>query len=84
VGRPRKKITVIDKKLGREKAYGLAYGSDMLIEVEERQDSKDYLDTLIHEMLHCFAPAWGEKRVADTANEMTRVIWDKKYRRIEK
>ena len=84
MGRPRKKITVIDKKLGREKAYGLAYSGDMLIEVEERQDSKDYLDTLIHEMLHCFAPAWGEKRVADTANEMARVIWDKNYRRIEK
>jgi len=84
VGRRRKKITVIDKKLGREKAYGLAYGSDMLIEVEERQDSKDYLDTLIHEMLHCLAPAWGEERVGDTAKEMTRVIWNKNYRRIEK
>ena len=56
----------------------------MKIEVEERQESKDYLDTLIHEMLHCFAPKWGEKRVAETANEMTRVIWDKNYRRIEK
>ena len=56
----------------------------MEVVIEERQNSKDYLDTLIHEMLHCFAPKWGEKRVADTANEMTRVIWEKKYRRIEK
>ena len=84
MARPRKKIKVIDKKLGREKAYGLAYSSEMEVVIEERQNSKDYLDTLIHEMLHCFAPKWGEKRVADTANEMTRVIWEKKYRRIEK
>ena len=84
VGRPRKKIQVIEKKLGREKAYGIAYGSEMRIEVEERQESKDYLDTLIHEMLHCFAPKWGEKRVSETANEMTRIIWNKNYRRIEK
>jgi len=84
VARPRKKIQVIDKKLGREKAYGLAYMSDMKIVLEERQESKDYLDTLIHEMLHCFAPKWGEKRIAETANEMTRVIWNKNYRRIEK
>ena len=84
VGRPRKKIEVIDKKLGREKAYGLAYSGDMRIVVEERQDSKDYLDTLVHEMLHCIAPKWGEKRVTETANEMTRIIWSKNYRRIEK
>ena len=84
MARPRKKIKVIDKKLGREKAYGLAYSAEMEVVIEERQNSKDYLDTLIHEMLHCFAPKWGEKRVADTANEMTRVIWEKKYRRIEK
>lgn len=84
MARPRKKIKVIEKKLGREKAYGLAYSGEMTIEVEERQESKDYLDTLIHEMLHCFAPTWSEKRVHDTANEMTRVIWNKNYRRIEK
>ena len=84
MARPRKKIRVKEGKLGRQRVYGLAWADRMTIEVEERQDSKDYLDTLIHEMLHCFAPAWGEKRVADTAKEMARVIWDKNYRRIKK
>ena len=84
MARPLKKIKVKEKKLGREGAVGLAYASEMEIVIDKRQGSKDYLDTLIHEMLHCFAPHWGEKRVNDTANEMTRVIWDKDYRRIEK
>jgi hypothetical protein len=84
MARPRKKIKVKEKNLGREKAVGLAYASEMEIVIDKRQDSKNYLDTLIHEMLHCFAPAWGEKRVSETANEMTRVIWEKQYRRIEK
>ena len=56
----------------------------MEIVIDKRQDSKNYLDTLLHEMLHCFAPRWGEKRVTETANEMTRVIWEKNFRRIEK
>ena len=84
MARPRKKIKVKEKKLGREKAVGLAYADEMEIVIDKRQDSKNYLDTLLHEMLHCFAPRWGQKRVSDTANEMTRVLWDKNYRRIEK
>ena len=84
MARPRRKIKVKEKKLGREGAVGLAYASEMEIVIDKRQGSKDYLDTLLHEMLHCFAPKWGEKRVTETANEMTRVIWDKQYRRIEK
>ena len=84
MARPRRKIKVKEKKLGSQGAVGLAYASEMEIVLDKRQDSKDYLDTLIHEMLHCFAPRWGEKRVSDTANEMTRVLWDKNYRRIEK
>ena len=84
MARPLKKIKVKEKKLGRQGAVGLAYADEMMIEIDKRQDSKNYLDTLVHEMLHCFAPRWGEKRVTETANEMTRVIWDKNFRRIEK
>ena len=84
MARPRKKIKVKEKKLGRQGAVGLAYADEIEIVIDKRQDSKNYLDTLLHEMLHCFAPRWGEKRVTETANEMTRVIWDKNFRRIEK
>ena len=84
MARSLKKIKVREKKLGRQGAVGLAYADEMMIEIDKRQNSKNYLDTLLHEMLHCFAPRWGEKRITQTANEMTRVIWDKNFRRIEK
>ena len=78
------KIKVIDKKLGRQKALGQAYTDAKVIEVDPRQKSKAYLDTLIHEMLHVYNPDWSEAKVTKTANEMTDIIWSKNYRRIKR
>jgi len=78
------KIKVIDKKLGRQKAVGQAYADSRIIEVDPRQRSKNYLDTLIHEMLHVYNPEWSENKVTKTANEMTDIIWQKNYRRIKR
>ena len=78
------KIKVIDKKLGRQKALGQAYTDAKVIEVDPRQKSKNYLDTLIHEMLHVYNPDWSESKVSKTANEMTDIIWQKNYRRIKR
>ena len=78
------KIKVIDKKLGRQKAVGQAYTDSRIIEVDPRQRSKNYLDTLIHEMLHVYNPEWSENKVTKTANEMTDIIWQKNYRRIKR
>ena len=78
------KIKVIDKKLGRQKAVGQAYTDARVIEVDPRQRSKSYLDTLIHEMLHVYNPDWSESKVSKTANEMTDIIWSKNYRRIKR
>ena len=78
------KIKVIDKKLGRQKAVGQAYTDARVIEVDPRQRSKNYLDTLIHEMLHVYNPEWSESKVSKTANEMTDIIWSKNYRRIKR
>ena len=78
------KIKVIDKKLGRQKAVGQAYTDARVIEVDPRQRSKNYLDTLIHEMLHVYNPEWSENKVTKTANEMTDIIWSKNYRRIKR
>ena len=78
------KIKVIDKKLGRQKPVGQAYTDARVIEVDPRQRSKSYLDTLIHEMLHVYNPDWSESKVTKTANEMTDIIWSKNYRRIKR
>ena len=78
------KIKVIDKKLGRQKAVGQAYSDARVIEIDPRQTSKNYLDTLIHELLHVYNPEWSENKVSKTANEITDIIWKKNYRRIKR
>ena len=78
------KIKVIDKKLGRQKAVGQAYTDAKVIEIDPRQKSKNYLDTLIHELLHVYNPEWSETKVSKTANEITDIIWKKNYRRIKR
>jgi hypothetical protein len=77
-----KRIKVEEKKLGREGAVGLAYQGENLIEIDPRQTSKDYLDTLIHETLHILFPEMSEYRVGKTANVITKIVWEKGYRRV--
>jgi len=75
-------VKVVERKLGREKAVGQCYTNKGLVEIDPRQCSKDYLDTLIHEMLHLYFPEDEEWRVLKVATKMTNELWKKKYRRI--
>ena len=76
------KAKVSERKLGREQAYGQYY--DGLVEIDPRLDSKEYLDTLIHEMLHHHLPDLSESDVLAIATRMTNQIWRKNYRRLAK
>ncbi len=80
----KKNIKVVERPLGREKALGLAWIGENKIEIDGRLKSKEYLDTLIHEMLHIYNPTWPETRVAQVATEMANIIWNKNYRRIKR
>lgn len=55
--RPR---VVIRKILGRSKAWG-QHWSDGLIEIDPRQNQKQFLNTLLHELFHEYFPDAGEK-----------------------
>jgi hypothetical protein len=78
-----KRVKVVERHLGREKAFGLAY-PDGLVELDPRQDSREYLDTLIHEILHVIEPKWSEDAIWDAANVLSSKIWKANYRRIRK
>ena len=80
----KKNIKVVERPLGREKAFGLAWVGENKIEIDGILKSKEYLDTLIHEMLHIYNPTWSETRVDQTATEMANIIWSKNYRRIKR
>ena len=60
--------------------YGYAYTDTNKIEIDPRQSTKEYLDTLIHEMLHCFFPNLDEKHIRRTASKIARQIWNRRYR----
>lgn len=81
---PRRKIEVIERPLGREKALGLAWVDKNRIEIDGRLKSKQYLNTLIHELLHIYNANWSETKVDQTATEMCNIIWSKNYRRIKR
>ena len=86
--KPRRRITVVERKLGKERAQGLAYydyygEGKSLIEIDPRQNSKDYLDTLIHEALHTIFPDMTEKIVVSVAGRLTRLLWRQGYRLIQ-
>jgi len=73
-------IQIVERKLGRERAYGLAW-TDELIEVDPRQTPRDYLGTVIHEALHQVFPEKSESEVARGASTLTRLLWGIGYRR---
>jgi len=76
-------IQIVERKLGRERAYGLAW-PDELIEVDPRQKPRDYLGTVIHEALHQVFPEKSESEVARGASTLTRLIWGIGYRRVKR
>jgi hypothetical protein len=45
---------------------------------------KQTLDTLIHELLHHYAPDWSENKVSRMASQMTEALWKQRFRRIER
>ena len=77
------KLRVVERKLGREKALGLCYQGVGLVEIDPRQESKEYMDTLIHEMIHHFFPALPEKEVLKIATSMAKMLWKHRYRRLQ-
>ena len=78
-----KKTKVVLRKLGREKAFGLAHFDDNKIEIDPRQRTLTYLDTLIHEKLHLLNPDWSESKVKKHAREITTLLWEHGYRWVE-
>jgi|19_taG_2_1085344.scaffolds.fasta_scaffold80589_1 hypothetical protein len=80
---PKKGIRIRERKLGKHKAVGLAHPNG-LVEIDPRQSAKEYLDTMIHELLHVIDPSkeWDEKTVEKAARTITLFLWRAGFRRI--
>jgi hypothetical protein len=76
-----KSVKVRERKLGRERAYGL-YHEEGLIEIDPRIDPKNYLRVLIHEYLHHYFPSWVEKKVDTVSTDLGEFLWTHSYRKV--
>ena len=76
------RVRIIEKKLGRERALGQAWAGLDVIEIDPRQDERERLDTLIHELLHVMMPEWSEETVVEAAKWLSRHLWKQRYRRM--
>ena len=78
-----KKIRVRERKLGREKADGLAWeGRRALVEIDPRQGENNRLDTLLHEAMHILFPKLNEMQVRGVAARLTEILWNDGWRRV--
>ena len=78
-----KQPNIVDKELD-DNVLGYAYQKEFEIEIDPRQNSREYLNTLIHEMLHCFLPNLSEKSIIKLSTIMSDEIWKRRHRRISK
>lgn len=76
------KIKVIHKKLGREKAYGMA-DSDGVIYIDPRLKGKKHMEIILHECLHLLYPDDSEEAIVDKSVTLCKILWKEGYRRVD-
>jgi hypothetical protein len=74
---------VIHRKLGKERAYGLAHTEDNVMELDERLSGYRYLLYALHEHFHLKHPDWSETKVRKESSKTARFLWDMGFRLTE-
>lgn len=80
----RKAPKIVEKKLGRERAWGQSYAGEKMIEIDPRLRSKRRLTVLLHEALHVHFPDMSETAVDKASIFLGNIAWNDGYRRIHK
>ena len=78
--RPRK-VKVVERKLGRIGAYGMATLAQNLIELDPRMTERRRLTILVHEAIHLARWDLTEREVTKLAPKIGKVLWQQGYRR---
>lgn len=77
-----RKIKIIYRKLGREKAWGLA-SSDGTVEVDESLKGKKKFEIINHECLHILFPKATEDEIEEKSILLTNTLWHEGYRLVD-
>jgi hypothetical protein len=80
---PKRRVQIIERKLGRDKVYGWAKFDPPRIELDERLRGKQQQEILIHELLHIALPQLDEDCVTETARWIADHTWSFGLRRIQ-
>ncbi len=81
MAKPRK-IKIIYKKLGREKALGTA-SSDGIVEVDATLKGKKKFEIIIHECLHILLPKATEETIIEKSVMLVNTLWHEGYRCVD-
>jgi hypothetical protein len=73
------KIKVVERKLGKHRAYGLHWPGE--IHIDSGLKPKKKLEIFVHEYMHEICPEWDEKHVTSQAKRMADFLWSQGYRR---
>lgn len=76
------KIKVVHKKLGREKAYGMA-DSDGVVYLDPRLKGKKHMEIILHECLHLLYPDDSEEAIVHKSVTLCKILWKEGYRRVD-
>ena len=71
------------RKLGREKAHGLAWDDKNKIELDVRLSGYRYLLTALHEHFHLKHLDWSETKVSKESSKTARFLWKLGFRWVE-
>lgn len=74
---------VIHRKLGKERAYGLAHMTENTIELEETLVGYRYLLYALHEHFHLKHPDWSETKVRQESSKTARFLWNLGFRLVD-
>ena len=80
---PKKVHQVVHRKLGKERAYGIAYTEENTMEIDERLRGYRYMLYLLHEHFHLKHPDWSETKVIKESRKTARFMWQMGFRYVE-
>lgn len=82
----RKKINIVETKLGNRQALGLWQEVNVntsLISIDERLKGFQRLLIVLHEALHETCRDWTEEKVVAVSEFLARVLWECDYRHVD-
>ena len=79
----KKVIKILHSKLGRSKASGMAFQDDRIIFLDSRLKGFDYLETAVHEILHCQFVKLNEITIQARGKEMADLLWNLGFRQVD-